>query len=136
MHVHINTSDSSSVIIDKVEFHENVINLGNLFYRVRYDVIFDKLDRIIRIYIAGINTIKHRETRKIGNNFIEQFNDCNGKDNTTYTLIGAQESDAQCSQDSIVTIARGMIAYKPNGEKAIINLFHISTIRLPAGGDL
>ena len=52
----------------------------------------------------------------------------------SYTQIAAQESDAQCTQDSIVTPFFTLIANKVNGEKAIIGLSILAVSRYPDGG--
>ena len=51
-----------------------------------------------------------------------------------YTIVGAQVTDAQCSQGSVHTTTIEMIAYMPNKERAIINLVNLATARFPDGG--
>ena len=77
-------------------------------------------------------------TRKLGFILINTINECEGKDNVVaeakYSIIVAQTSDAQCSQESVETTVRMMIAYKPNKERVVINLVQLSSARHPAGG--
>ena len=91
--------------------------------------------------LAGINADgwAMAEKTKKGFVFITKFNDCEGKDGSMaeaeYSMAGAQETDAQCSQESVETTTRVMIAYKPNKEREIINLVLLSTARFPDGGE-
>ena len=52
----------------------------------------------------------------------------------SYTLVAAQETDAQCTQDSIVTTSGNLIANKANGEKVIVGLTDLARSRYPDGG--
>ena len=60
-------------------------------------------------------------SRKPGFISIQKITDCEGKDRgvaeAEYSMVAAQEADAQCSQESIETTVREMIAYKPNKER-------------------
>ena len=79
------------------------------------------------------------QKKKLGFIYIVKINECEGKDNAMaqaeYSIVGAQESDAQCSQESIETTVREMIAYGPNKERTVINLVELSNARFPAGGN-
>ena len=52
-----------------------------------------------------------------------------------YFMVGAQTSDAKCSQESFETTVREMIAYMPNKERVVINLVQLLNARFPAGGN-
>ena len=52
----------------------------------------------------------------------------------SYSQIATQESDDQCTQDSIVTPFSTLIANKVNGEKDIIGLSILASSRYPDGG--
>ena len=76
-------------------------------------------------------------TKKQSFIFINNFNECKGKDSAVaeYSMVGAQETDAQCNQNSSVTTAIVMIPNKPNGKRTVINLVQLSMARFPAGGE-
>ena len=75
------------------------------------------------------------KTKNLGFIVIIKINECEGKDRgiaeAEYSMVGSQETDAECSQESVETTARAMIAYKPNKEKEIINLVELSKARFP-----
>ena len=52
----------------------------------------------------------------------------------SYTSVETQETDAECTQDSIVTNYGSLIANKANGEKSIVNLAALAASRYPDGG--
>ena len=54
----------------------------------------------------------------------------------SYTSVETQETDAECSQDSIVTNFGTLIANKANGEKAIVGLSGLAASRYPDGGQI
>ena len=67
------------------------------------------------------------------------MNECEGKGGAMpeaeYTMVGTQVTDPQCSQQSLVTTTRVMIAYVSNKERAIINLVQLLTARFLDGGE-
>ena len=52
-----------------------------------------------------------------------------------YSIAGAQTADAECSQESIDTKVRELIAYKSNKKRAVIHLETLATARFPDGGE-
>ena len=77
---------------------------------------------------------KPEPNNKLGFNWITTFHDCVGKDSGNYTRVSAQESDAQCSANSVKTTFGALIASKSNGEKAVIKLSTLASSRYPDGG--
>ena len=63
------------------------------------------------------------------------YKDCEGKDSGNYSIVITQTSDAQCTQDSIVSTFGILFATKTNGQKTIINFVNLATSRYPAVGD-
>ena len=62
--------------------------------------------------------------------WIANFNDCMGKDSGNYTRVIAQESDDQCSQDSVVSTSKQLIEWKDN-KKVVIGLETLVSSRFP-----
>ena len=54
----------------------------------------------------------------------------------SYTIVQTQETDADCSRDSIVDKFGSLIANKGNGEKVIVGLTDLAGSRYPDGGQL
>ena len=84
--------------------------------------------------LGEISAQKSDQATKINFVALGHNTDCKGKDSRNYSLIATQESDAQCSQNSIVTKYFALIASKANGEKAVINFATLATLRYPDGG--
>ena len=63
-------------------------------------------------------------------------NECEGKDSINLTVVGGQESDAQCSLNSIVTTVFKLVTNKNKGESDVINLSALAASSYPDGGQL
>ena len=90
--------------------------------------------------LGGINAQgwgKPEPSPKVSLIWIGSFPECEAEkveDVKSYSLVGTQESDAQCTENSVVTTFRTLIANNANGEKVIIGLSNLARSRYPDGG--
>ena len=69
--------------------------------------------------------------------FVGIQNQCEGKDAFNFTVVGEQQSDAQCNLDSIVFKLFKLVINKAKGESAVIDLSTIlAASSYPDGGQL
>ena len=63
-------------------------------------------------------------------------NECDGKDSLNLTIVGVEESDAQCSPNSVVEILFKLVTNKARGGRDVTNLSILTASSYPDGGKL
>ena len=88
--------------------------------------------------LAGINAqgwAEPEQSPRVRFIWLSSYPECEGKDSGNYTVVAVDESDAQCSPNSIRGVDGYLIAWKANGERDVIYEQHLGfSSRYPAGG--